>query len=411
MSGKRKPNKGDKKSQRKKEAEPEMSTSEDELFDRSTRGVQNGADEPSNGQLMQKLNDMTSLINTVLTRLEKVEIEHKVLETRVTQLEASAENVEVSLEEIKTQQGTCAEKKDIENLERQLDDLANRSRRNNVVIWGIPENSEDSSDCRAFISSFLEKHMKIEDANKIEVERAHRSPMGKLAQAQALPDNPRPIHVKFLRYIDRERVLQGAPKILKKNNYKGKSIFITDDVTQRIRNDRKKLIVLRNKLRKENKFALIPWSVPAYIIPGIRTDHSAVVINVPLQKEPCRGPGHWKFNNSYLNEDEYVNEMNNNLATWLDDSSISDPQIKWEWIKFKVRDTTIKYAKKKGLYKKDKVKELNNKLNVLEQSLANNPSDNILEEIQIVKNDLEELDSKIIDGVIVRSRIRWAEKR
>ncbi len=31
---------------------------------------------------------------------------------------------------------------DIAELKQRIDDLENRSRRNNVVLWGIPENSE-----------------------------------------------------------------------------------------------------------------------------------------------------------------------------------------------------------------------------------------------------------------------------
>lgn len=146
------------------------------------------------------------------------------------------------------------------------------------------------------------------------------------------------------------------------------------------------------------------------IIPGIRTDHSAIVINVQLQKSPVRGPGLWKFNNSYLADEQYVNNLNDNLSLWLNDLSINDPQVKWEWIKFKIRDFTIKYAKKKCMQKKDRLKVLYSKLNLLEESLANNPCDEILDEIHVVKNELEAIDAKVIDGIVVRSRIRWAEK-
>ena len=102
--------------------------------------------------------------------------------------------------------------------------------------------------------------------------------------------------------------------------------------------------------------------------------------------------------------------MKTNLTLWLEDNSISDPQMKWEWIKYKVRNETMKYVKKKCIYRKDRMKNLTDRLNSLDKSLANNPSDDILNEIVLIKNELEELDSKIVDGIIVRSRIRWAEK-
>ena len=93
--------------------------------------------------------------------------------------------------------------------------------------------------------------------------------MGKLqvASAQAVRKSvPRPIHVKLLRYTDREQILRSAPKSLKGKQYRGNSVFISDDVTARVRADRAKLKVEQNKLRKDGKFALIPWSVPAYML-------------------------------------------------------------------------------------------------------------------------------------------------
>ena len=154
-------------------------------------------------------------------------------------------------------------------LENQLDDLGNRSRRNNVVFWGIPETSEgDSTDCRPLVQEFIEKHMGIEHCGgPIEIERAHRSPMGKLAKAQAdQRGKPRPIHVKFLRYGDRDSVLRAAPKSLKDKLYQGSRVFITDDVSEKVRAERKKLISIRNKIRKEGNFAVVPWTVPACLL-------------------------------------------------------------------------------------------------------------------------------------------------
>ena len=146
------------------------------------------------------------------------------------------------------------------------------------------------------------------------------------------------------------------------------------------------------------------------IIPGLRTDHSAIIIDIQLQKNPVRGPGHWKFNNSYLEDEVYINSMNTNLCLWLNVKSFSDIRVKWEWIKYKVRDETMKYAKKKCQHRNKKLSDLNNKLNSLEESLANNPSMDILKEIDLIRNEVETLDSKIVDGIIVRSRLRWAEK-
>ncbi len=91
---------------------------------------------------------------------------------------------------------------------------------------------------------------------------------------------------------------------------------------------------------------LLEFITSSDIIPGIRSDHSVIVLNIQLQKEANRGPGHWKINHSYLNDDVYVTSMNENVCTWLQDASFSDPRVKWEWIKYNVRAETTKNAKK-----------------------------------------------------------------
>ena len=146
------------------------------------------------------------------------------------------------------------------------------------------------------------------------------------------------------------------------------------------------------------------------ISPGIRTDHSAISLVISLHKDPVKGHGHWKFNNSYLNDVDYVTEMEQKLKVWTSEPTFEDVQVKWEFIKYKVRLFTNDFAKKKSKRKKDSMVELTSKLNHLEKKLANTPDQGTLEEIDKVKLDIEELDSKVVDGIIVRARIRWSEK-
>ena len=102
------------------------------------------------------------------------------------------------------------------------------------------------------------------DADSIIIERAHRSPGGPPPQNGT---KPRPIHVRFLRFGDRDKILRSAPS-LKGKTINGKQIYITDDVTYSVRESRKKL---RQKLpeirkRREVKYAYVPWSVPASLV-------------------------------------------------------------------------------------------------------------------------------------------------
>ena len=101
--------------------------------------------------------------------------------------------------------------------------------------------------------------------------------------------------------------------------------------------------------------------------------------------------------------------MSANLRTWLQDPCINDCQVKWEWIKFKVREFTIHYAKQKCKERRDTLSELTKKLNELEKNLASDPRADVLQEIIDLKQNIEDLDAKVVDGIIVRARLRWAE--
>ena len=67
--------------------------------------------------------------------------------------------------------------------------------------------------------------------------RAHRTPTTIRKDAS----KPRPIHVYLLRYSDRQYIPANAAKCLKDNQYEGSTLFISDDVTKEVREQRKKL--------------------------------------------------------------------------------------------------------------------------------------------------------------------------
>ena len=88
-----------------------------------------------------------------------------------------------------------ADLKQLEDLGREVEDLRNRSRRNNLVFYNIPEKSE-GDNCVAFIQGFIASHMGLETlCGYVEIERAHRTP----TQLNKNRKSPRPIHVAFLK--------------------------------------------------------------------------------------------------------------------------------------------------------------------------------------------------------------------
>ena len=78
-------------------------------------------------------------------------------------------DVEQDLEKI-------AEKENLEELEIEVKELRNRSRRNNLVYYHVPEKAE-GQECADFVQDFIATHMGLKTlCVHVELERAHRPP-------------------------------------------------------------------------------------------------------------------------------------------------------------------------------------------------------------------------------------------
>ena len=204
-------------------------------------------------------------LNSILQKLENLEISQKKTADDVKDLKQSYGFLEEQITEGKGDIAEKASRMELTKLEKRIDGLENRSKRNNIVIWGLREDAEkEHNSLELFLAhNFFENHMGIKG---IEVMRARRTNVKEWAAAAA---KPRPIHVYLLRYTDKVKILKAAAKPLKKRVFFESQIYISDDVSKLVRNDRAKLRkdYLKGIKEKEDvEFAFIPWSVPAQIL-------------------------------------------------------------------------------------------------------------------------------------------------
>lgn len=149
---------------------------------------------------------------------------------------------------------------EIEMLINKIDDLENRSRRCNLVIFGVPEKAENNPwSCIDFVKTFISNFLKLPNADRVVIQRAHRTPTG---PPQSDSSKTRPIHVAFLRYEDREAVRVQAIKTLKTQTFQGKKIFVSEDFSRRIQLARKSLLEAKKSLAAQGK-------QPFFIYPAI----------------------------------------------------------------------------------------------------------------------------------------------
>ena len=77
------------------------------------------------------------------------------LETTTSELSAGVEGMNQEMEAVKQTLQKKADIVQVELLEKKLEEMENRSKRNNIVIWSIPEGAEKDSFCLALVTSIL----------------------------------------------------------------------------------------------------------------------------------------------------------------------------------------------------------------------------------------------------------------
>ena len=163
------------------------------------------------------------------------------------------------------------------------------------------------------------------------------------------------------------------------------------------------------------------------IIPGYRTDHSAIILKLKFQNNE-RGKGYWKFNNSLLKDSQYIDkikkiieDVKQTYATNLNPDemipnqdlqfSIND-QLFLETLLMMIRGDTIKYSSIKKKLSCKEEQSLEKEIKDLEDNINTNFSHIINEQFNTLaqkKDRLEEIRKAKIQGVMLRSRVRYEE--
>ena len=169
------------------------------------------------------------------------------------------------VQNVKTSLAAKADQSLVDELVKRIDDLENSSKRNNIVIWNVPEDARKQfSSCEALVKNIFFDFMGLDE--NVEVMRAHHTT---IQNRRGGATRARPIQVALLRFTDKQYILRNAAAKLKDHPFQEASLFISDDVSRKVTEDRKKL--KENHLdairtREDVEFAFIPWSVPARIL-------------------------------------------------------------------------------------------------------------------------------------------------
>ena len=169
---------------------------------------------------------------------------------------------------------------------------------------------------------------------------------------------------------------------------------------------------------------LLPFIKDSNILNGYRSDHSFVSIDLEFKKEERRR-NFWKFNSSLLKEADCVNEIKkvikntkeqyalpvynvDNLHNIPDSElqfTISD-QLFLDVLLMEIRKAVMGYSVKKKRQDYEEEKNLEIEITQLENNL-NKTEENMITLLQ-KKNALQTLRERKVEGIILRSKARWA---
>ena len=143
------------------------------------------------------------------------------------------------------------------------------------------------------------------------------------------------------------------------------------------------------------------------ILPSIKSDHSLIQLVLIIIDEPARGKGLWKLNSSHLLQSEFITLISKTIENAkIDAQNLKNKSLTWDFIKCRIRTESISYAIKVKKRNSIKVKELNVRLTELEETVSNTPAINHLEEMTIIKKQLEDIFLERARGTIIRSRCK-----
>lgn len=150
--------------------------------------------------------------------------------------------------------------------ESKIDDLENRGRRNNIVMYNIPEGKENNN-CIKFMEDLLVQ-AGIQGASQIQ--RAHRTgqlPKVSSSGSASSVKRPRPIHVGFSSFREKEAARKALITYFKSKQDGDPSKYaVSDDYSLRIQKLRKEKIPELKRLRLEGKKAFLAYPAEIRIL-------------------------------------------------------------------------------------------------------------------------------------------------
>lgn len=134
------------------------------------------------------------------------------------------------------------------------------------------------------------------------------------------------------------------------------------------------------------------------------SDHRLITLEIRPTAKP-KGLGFWKFKTSLLQRQDFCEEIIDTIEQTERDSVDLKPDTRWEFLKLKIREASIKFAKKLKEDQSALESEMQTRLWILEKDILSSPGTR--EEYHEIKRELYQVQLLKTRESMLRSRVRW----
>lgn len=185
----------------------------------------------SQNKIEEKMKDLDEKVKKIDLKSEQVEANTQKIESH---------SVDISLAKTQTMKNDSRYINENAKLLQKIEDLENRMRRKNLIISGLEESEVESwSESEQKVKVIFNSTLKIDVA----IERAHRI-------GRKIPKKSRSIIVLLTSYKDKMLIYRNCHLL------KGLNIYVNDDVSQAVRDQRKELIKFAKKEFPNERFKI-----------------------------------------------------------------------------------------------------------------------------------------------------------
>lgn len=185
----------------------------------------------------QSLNRLETSVGEIKQQMEKLDERLTTVEHRVSNAEDRSIRHERALGYLLRREARLTAKQD---------DMENRLRRNNIRVYGIPEEAE-GKEMVPFMVEFFRTTLTLKDDVEIKLERALRA----MAPKPKTKASTRSIIVRFLDFSVKQAVLQQAWK-QRDITFQGQKVYFDQDYSPDVQRKRKQVREVIKRLREKN---------------------------------------------------------------------------------------------------------------------------------------------------------------